>query len=296
MAQFTAQCPHCKQQFNAQTDWIGQQANCPACGMLFTISGPTQPPRVMPEANQSFMAQCPHCKQQFDAQTDWIGQQANCPNCGTVFTIARSSEKKGFLEIIKKSKTLIPDVVVGVFFALFFAIYFIWLMAGFSKFNDELIRMMGHSIYSPWDLLRFNFPAQSARSPYAACFLGKEFVNIIDLSFLFLLGVCGCYLVRALLNRTIFRKIQIIASSTCLVLFLIGFMNDAGILGPRGKYDDNFSISYYFSTLFYVFILSLATIAVSVWMKYKLYLQECADGEDIGFMDFIKKFLRWDML
>ena len=37
MAQIIAQCPYCKQQFNALTEWIGRQTNCPACGMVFTI-------------------------------------------------------------------------------------------------------------------------------------------------------------------------------------------------------------------------------------------------------------------
>lgn len=296
MAQFTAQCPHCKQQFNAQTEWIGQQASCPACGKLFTITAPTQTPNVMPEPNKGFMAQCPHCKNQFNAQADWVGQQTNCPNCGNNFIIAKSAEKKEFWEIIKGSKTLIPDAVVGGIFLASFAIYFIWLMWGFAQFNDELIRSMGSTIYSPLDILCFNCPTETA---WYESFIGINLQKFIDnvLPFI-LLGVSGCYFAGAILNHTVFRRIQMIASGICLGLVLIVFaiINIHALDKLDRNYDGAFSICYSLSTLFYVFILSLATIAFSVWMKYKLYLQECSNGEKIEFMDFIKKLLKWDML
>lgn len=302
MAQFTAQCPHCKQQFNAQTEWIGQQANCPACGKLFTITAPTQTPNVMPEPNKGFMAQCPHCKNQFNAQADWVGQQTNCPNCGNNFIIAKSAEKKEFWEIIKGSKTLIPDAVVGGIFLVSFAIYFIWWMWGFAQFNDELIRSMGSTIYSPLDILCFNCPTKTA---WYNSFIGINLQKFIDNVLLFvLLGISICYLTRAILNRTIFSKIQIVASSICfglvLIIFTINHCSDLGLYTILGKlnfnHDGAFSIWYSLSTFFYVFILSLATIVCSVWMKYKLYLQECSHGEKMEFMDFIKKLLKWDML
>ena len=303
MAQFTAQCPHCKQQFNAQTEWIGQHANCPVCGKLFTITSPIQTPHVMTNQNSAFIAQCPHCKNQFNAQTDWIGQQTNCPSCGNIFIIANSAGKKGFWKIIRDSKTLIPDAVFGGIFLVSFAIYFIWLMLGFAQYNDELKRKMGSTIFSYSDIFCFNCPEVGGYMGYEM--FGMYLFSFINHVLLFvLLGVCVFYLARAILNRTVFRRIQMIASVICLVLVMIVsaiiWCSDLGLYDILHefdrKHDGPFTITYSYSTLLYVFILSLATVAFSVWMKYKLYLRECSNGEKIKFIDFIKKHLKWDML
>lgn len=46
MSNFIAQCPHCKQQFYAQSEWIGQNTNCLSCGKTFTI-------QIQPKPNSS---------------------------------------------------------------------------------------------------------------------------------------------------------------------------------------------------------------------------------------------------
>ena len=263
--------------------------------MVFTITAPVQTPHVMPRPNNGFIAQCPHCKNQFNAQSDWVGQLANCPSCGNTFIIAKSAEKKeGFWKILRDSKTLIPDAVFGGIFLVSFATYFIWLVLGFIQYNDELKRKMGSTIFSFFDIFCFNCPD-----------VGMWLSTFIDHILLFvLLGVCVLYLASAILNRTVFRWIQMIASGICLVLFMnvsaIIWSSDLGLYDVLHefdcKYDGPFTIKYSYSTLLYVFILSLATIAFSVWMKYQLYLRECSNGEKIEFMDFIKKLLKWDML
>lgn len=44
MAQFIFTCPHCKQQFNAEEEWIGESAECPGCQRTIIIQKTEQQP------------------------------------------------------------------------------------------------------------------------------------------------------------------------------------------------------------------------------------------------------------
>ena len=44
MAQFIFICPHCKQQFNAEEEWIGESAECPGCQRTIIIQRTEQQP------------------------------------------------------------------------------------------------------------------------------------------------------------------------------------------------------------------------------------------------------------
>ena len=59
MSTLIAQCPHCKQQFNVQEDWAGQNTSCPSCGKTFTI-------QIQPGPNsslQSFQTQMSYVRE-----------------------------------------------------------------------------------------------------------------------------------------------------------------------------------------------------------------------------------------
>ena len=47
MATFTFTCPHCQQKFEADEEWIGMQAECPACKQNITIAKETEQPKVV---------------------------------------------------------------------------------------------------------------------------------------------------------------------------------------------------------------------------------------------------------
>lgn len=51
---FTCFCPNCKQQFNANMEWLGQTTNCPSCGKVFEIQIPASPTRLrlIPKGNK----------------------------------------------------------------------------------------------------------------------------------------------------------------------------------------------------------------------------------------------------
>lgn len=254
-------------------------------------------------------AQCPHCKQQFNAQADWIGQQTNCPNCGNNFVISEQGSENLFLHIVKQTKTLIPDIVLLGIFLLLFIIYLYGLFGGLIKISGTAENC--ENPCSIVDAFKYNVPFGVVSFDYFGC---MRFDTFVDFFLLFaLLGCSVCYLIFALLNKTIFEKIQIISASICValtsIILLLCYSGDMGFgkgsfLGGLHRtwaveisgYMPKASIVYSYSTILYVFILLLATISFSVWMKYKLYLQECSNGEKIEFMDFIKKLLKWDMV
>ncbi len=101
MSTFTAKCPRCNGEFEADTEWIGREGECPFCGQTIPISRDAKASLPNSEALSSAaqgegstkrVAKCPKCLREFDAgeRQEWEGI---CPGCDrqTKMTI---SEKK----------------------------------------------------------------------------------------------------------------------------------------------------------------------------------------------------------
>lgn len=287
MSQFTTQCPHCQQQFAAQTEWIGQQAACPACGKLFTITQSTAAP-VPNLSNTDFTAQCPFCQQQFNVQTEWLGLQTVCPNCQNNFIIENTRKQLNFLQIIKHSKTLLPELILFVLFLVFFLIYVYGMLKGISEFNSN------ERVPKPFgfiDLLSFNVPY-----PQGEIFPGLRLGIFLDNFLWFVVwGGSVLFFVYAWFDETIFRKIKIFGALKCLAIVLLAFVPYIIDLSGMDRIYDLYRVKFWFSTLFYAFILILCSIAATIWLKYQLYIRECTNGEPADFVEFVKKHSRWDV-
>jgi DNA-directed RNA polymerase subunit M/transcription elongation factor TFIIS len=106
MATFTAKCPKCGTGFEAETEWIGQEGECPSCGTTIKIQQIVeQHPPSSPTSTQSIskIAKCPKCLRTFDAGNlkEWEGQ---CPGCERPVQMIISEGKSEDKSLIPKKK------------------------------------------------------------------------------------------------------------------------------------------------------------------------------------------------
>jgi hypothetical protein len=92
MAEFYFNCPFCKKQIKAETEWIGRSAECPFCLDTLVIKEPQPilkkaepiPPPVEPaepkeeekKPEQPKIINCPDCNKEMSAKAEV------CPHCG----------------------------------------------------------------------------------------------------------------------------------------------------------------------------------------------------------------------
>ena len=88
MAEFYFNCPFCKKEIKADTEWIGQSAECPHCSNTLVINKPqntSKKTQLLPKLSvadtqkgngQPKIINCPDCNKEMSARA------ANCPHCG----------------------------------------------------------------------------------------------------------------------------------------------------------------------------------------------------------------------
>lgn len=88
MATFYFNCPFCKKEIKADTEWIGQSAECPYCSNMLVINKPqntSKKTQLLPKLSvadagkkdeQLKIINCPDCNKEMSARAEV------CPHCG----------------------------------------------------------------------------------------------------------------------------------------------------------------------------------------------------------------------
>ena len=88
MTSFTAKCPKCGSGFEADTDWIGQEGECPSCGAVITVAGIAKTEtskqteaECLPCEDALFTFICPECGMKSNTKRSMVGQEIECLGC-----------------------------------------------------------------------------------------------------------------------------------------------------------------------------------------------------------------------
>lgn len=93
-------CPHCGQKYDVDDEYAGKEAECSACGKVFTVTALENKPTT-----PLFNITCPHCKQKYDVALK------TCPYCG----------KEAYGPVARYFNCVAAIFTVGVFTFLLFS-------------------------------------------------------------------------------------------------------------------------------------------------------------------------------
>ena len=116
MAEFVTKCPHCAQELEAETEWIGMEVECPVCHKAFTIRpaiqakpiaipvniipvspapAPAPAPAPVPAVEETkFIFICPECDTVAELPESIKGKEYECKFCCETSVATEATERK----------------------------------------------------------------------------------------------------------------------------------------------------------------------------------------------------------
>ena len=118
MSKFYFQCPRCKKEIKADTEWIGRSAECPYCNVPVTIPHQQAVPckneqkvESQSQKTNDFIFKCPKCKNELKGSKKFIGLKVCCPHCSECVEVKPDLVKTPPLQAVPPENKNTPVLV-----------------------------------------------------------------------------------------------------------------------------------------------------------------------------------------